>query len=152
MTGLVIKRTPELKASLERLRARLQKEGVKPKSAPAQRTKAKFLPGESRATVGSDGFRDFIPRETYGRFTRRNQNYNNGRLVEQDLARPVLNCHINIGGEAFSPWELDCAERTTLKKLCCQLKGAEYRARFLQSILTAEYVIWRLGNWAYYGV
>lgn len=150
MTGIILKRTPELKDQLEKIRLKLLKQTEPPKK-PSQ-PRGRFLPGESRATVGADGFQPLQPRESYGRARVTGIHYGvNGQITERDLAKPQLSCRVNIGDEQVSPWELDCAQKTGLHKLCCQLKGAEYRAQFLIRIMTAEYVIWRLGPWTYYG-
>jgi hypothetical protein len=148
MTGLIIRKTPELKERLRKLKlaSEAKPASSKPRSS-APRVK-RFLPGETRATVGAEGFRDLRP-DTYGRATVRNVLYGQGGLIERDLNPPRHTAHVNIGGEEISPWSLDCHQKTSIHRLCRQKQGAEYINKFLTSLLHAEYRVWSINGWTY---
>jgi len=110
--------------------------------------KPKFLPGETRATVGSDGFRELSHRaraETYRRKLYANSEPRNCTVLHHTQEHPP----VKIGNGQYSPHYLDSLYRDTLVKRDLQCNTAHYINRLHERLSVAAYRTWTVGRWTW---
>ena len=113
---------------------------IKELISPPQKQR-KFLPGESRANCGVEGFRDLRPREAP--FHRESEPVRN-------LTPPRFEAKVAITEDDYiSPWQLETWERKSLIRANRQCLAEIYINRMLESLHAAGYQTWRVGGWSY---
>ena len=140
MTGLVLK---SLKLDLTKVKKLLEESSPEKSPIPPSRTR-KFLPGETRATCGPDGFRDLQPAtaELYRRKIYSDPN-------ERNLTPPRYTAPINIGDDSYSPYQLQNMHQTGLVKTTRQCFAEDYILRLHEHLHCASYRMWSINGWTW---
>ena len=114
---------------------------TKPAATKPAPRKSKFLPGETRATVGLDGFRpldvDSYVRKLYANSEPRN------------LTPPRTHCPKGIEPHPRNPQDIPCAQRTHLLTRHAQFLASCYIAKLLCNLHCASYRKWTVGGWTW---
>lgn len=117
-------------------------------SIPAQK-RAHYLPGESRLTCGVSGFQPLdvaaYRRRLYANSEPRNLTPPQFLGSSGGSSSERTTEHVPVGSDPHYPavWR---EEKAQLKTDC---SSEQYRERFLLSLLTAAYHIWRIPGWTY---
>ena len=134
MTGLVLSPSS---AAYKRMLKNIQSQlGQPPAPKPAPRANPKFLPGETRATVGIDGFQDKKPAPWSDL---------------RNLTKPqfIGDREPPRGISAFDPHSIHTLYNRGLERIHRAECFEHYLAQFLLKCETREYWTWRVNGWHY---
>ena len=121
----------------------------KPKKPAPARRRVHYIPGETRATVGVDGFRPMdvaaYRRKLYANSEPRNLTPPQFLSPSGGTTSERRTEHVPVGSDPHYPekWR---QEKTQLAIECATEK---YLESFLLNLLTAQYRTWRIGGWTW---